>query len=370
MGKSVIGFHYSLGGNRHGITQFMEKLNGAGIPFLVKGTDDAGLCHEAHEIGKRFGVANHLIYRVSSAGQNDGIDYDVPHYTKSPRAAAEDHFRVTRPKFDQANLEKTAVWMEPINEPRAKKSADDIQYQDMEAADWLGAFMFEYAQIANAQGYKVCGPSFNSGEPEVFTRNDYALPGMVDYLRYCAEHPSQAALSVHEYIWDRWKTESWDNWYPALWGRVEAAMAAADANNIPRTFSIFMTEWGFAHYEAPRWDQAERHLTAYNEWAARWPQVKGVAAWTFQMGWGTVDNDIQSWLAPLADYAVSREFSPGAQPATPHASFANATSSSTTTGPVQTGDNDAAAAAGFGSSIPLGPIFRSVSRLSTFISFI
>ncbi|MFZ0545896.1 MAG: NBR1-Ig-like domain-containing protein, partial [Candidatus Promineifilaceae bacterium] len=157
---------------------------------------------------------------------------------------------------------------------------------------------------------------------------DYELPGMLAYLQYCADNPEKAALSVHEYTWNRWTFgESWPNWYPTLWGRVEAAIAAADKHNIPRTFAIFMTEWGFAHEDAPRWPQCEPYLTDYNEWAARWRltngqnQVKGVAAWTLQAGWGDVDDDLQSWFTHLADYVVDHEFDPGEQPARTHLLF-------------------------------------------------
>jgi hypothetical protein len=329
MAKSIIGFHYSIGGNKNGIGAFMEKLNQNGIPFLMKGTDDAGLCFEGASTGSAHGVKNHLIYRVSTAGQANNIQYDVPDYTKSPKAAAEEHFNKTAAKWPQ-ELNKSLVWMEPINEPRAKLSPGDVQFQNMHPVDWLGAFMLEYARIANGQGFKVCGPSFNSGEPEVFSTNEYELPGMIAYLQYCAANPEKAALSVHEYTWIRWSQgESWPNWYPTLWGRVEAAMAAADnaqrsvGINIPRTFQIFVTEWGFAPDNAPRWPECEPHLTAYNEWAARWPQVKGVAAWTLQSGWGDVDHDLQSWFASLADYAVNRNFSSGTQPARTHALFGN-----------------------------------------------
>lgn len=320
MAKSIIGFHYSLGGNKTGITQFMERLNAAGIPFLMKGVDDAGVCFEAQQIGARFGVANHLIYRVSTNGQKNGIEYDVPDYTKPPKAAAQEHWVKTVAKWPP-ELDKTAVWMEPINEPRAKLSPDDVQYDDMPPVAWLGWFMLEYAKIANSYGYKVCGPSFNAGEPEVFSVNDYAWPGMIAYMRYCAENPDKAGLSVHEYIWDMWQTHEWNDFYPSHWGRVEAAIAAADNDGIPRTFPIFMTEWGFALDNAPRWEQAEPFITAYNQWAARWPQVKGVASWTLQMGWGNVSDDVQTWFAPLADYAVSRDFPAGAQPARTQGAF-------------------------------------------------
>lgn len=316
MATSVIGFHYSLGGNKSGIGLFMDKLSQASIPFLFKGVDDAGLCF----IGQTKGN-NHLIYRVSTAGQNNGVSYDVPDYTKSPKAAAQEHFNKTAPKWPP-ELNRSVVWMEPINEPRAKLNPGDVQYQNMHPVNWLGYFMTEYAILANAQGFKVCGPSFNSGEPEVFTVNDYEQPGMLDYLNYCAIYPDEAALSVHEYTWNGWQYgQSWADWYPFLWGRVEAAIAAADRHNIPRLFQIFMTEWGFDPYEAPRWPECEPHLTAYNKWAARWPQVKGVAAWTLQAGWGDVDDDLQSWFVPLGEYTVNQNFAPGQQPAPTHVLF-------------------------------------------------
>jgi hypothetical protein len=284
MAKSIIGFHYSIGGNKNGIGDLMKKLNQNGIPFLMKGTDDAGLCFEGQQLGQSHNVQNHLIYRLSTAGQPpNGPEYDVPDYKKSPQAAAQEHFDKTAPKWP-VELDKKVVWMEPINEPRAKKTEDDIQFQNMHPTSWLGFFMVEYAKIANAQGFKVCGPSFNAGEPEVFASagsaavNDYELPGMLAYLQYCADHPDQAALSVHEYTWDRWsKGENWPDWYPQLWGRVEAAFAACDKNNISRTFSVFMTEWGFAHEKAPKWPECESYLTAYNEGAARWPQATLIA---------------------------------------------------------------------------------------------
>lgn len=317
MARSVIGWHYSIGGQKDGIGAFIDKLKQANIPLLLKGVDDAGLCYEA----QNKGIKQHLICRVSTAGQPDNVQYDVPDYTKSPKAAAQEHFDKTAVKWP-GELLKSVVWMEPINEPRAKLNPGDVQYGNMHPVDWLGWFMVEYAVIANGQGFKVCGPSFNSGEPEVFTVNDYEQEGMLAYLQYCAANPDKAALSVHEYTWTKWLDgESWPDWYPQLFGRVEAAIAAADRHGIPRTFSIFMTEWGFGQHDAPRWPECEPYLTDYNEWAAKWPQVKGVASWTLQSGWGGVDHDIQSWIGPLGNYAVSKDFPAGPQPAKTHPLF-------------------------------------------------
>ncbi|HSH02432.1 MAG TPA: NBR1-Ig-like domain-containing protein [Anaerolineae bacterium] len=323
MGKSIIGFHYAMGGNKQGIGEFMRRLNEKGIPFMMKGTDDAGVCKEGLDVGLKYGVVNWLIYRVSTMGQQDGHDYDAPDYTLAPAEAAQKHWEITVAKWPP-ELDKAVVWMEPINEPRAKldEEGQDKQYNNMHPTDWLGWFMLEYAKIANKQGYKVCGPAFNSGEPHVFKTNDYELPGMVAYLRYCAENREKAALAIHEYVWRRWRdNESWDDWYPSLFGRVEAAMIAADNNDIARDFYIFVTEWGFEHRSAPSWHDGEKHITAYNEWAARWPQIKGVATWTLQSGWGSVDNDVQTWIKPLIDYTINRDFDGGKQPAEPHESL-------------------------------------------------
>lgn len=319
MTRSIIGFHYSVGGNKNGIGEMMRSLNREGIPFLLKGVDDAGLCDEGSRIGQEFGVENWLIYRVSKSGQRGDVEYDVPDYAKSPPAAAREHWEKTVAKWPK-NLNKEMVWMEPINEPRAKRDLErnDVQWNDLHPTDWLGRFMLEYAKIANRAGFKVCGPSFNSGEPEVFKANDYELPGMLNYLRYCANNPTKAALAVHEYVWDRWeKRQAWSDWYPALWGRVEGAMVAAEKHGIPLDFPIFVTEWGFAHTKAPHWGEARRFLDMYNQWAAKWPQIKGVAAWTLQSGWGDVDDHVASWIRPLAGYATHTTF-PAGQQGKPH----------------------------------------------------
>ncbi len=359
MARSIIGFHYGPGGDKQGIGDFMRKLNDHGIPFLVKGADDAGICFEGQEVGKEKGVENWLIYRLSTAGQGRSYEYDVPDYLKSPLEAAQEHWEETVAKWPP-ELDKSIVWMEPINEPRAKASFEDVQWNNLHPTDWLGKFMLEYAKIANAAGYKVCGPSFNSGEPEVFSTNDYELPGMLAYMKYCAEHPDQAALSIHEYVWDSYKHgEDWQTWYPVLFGRVEAAFAAADKHQISRDFKVFVTEWGFAYRGSPRWPECEPYLTAYNEWAARWPQVKGVAAWTLQSGWGNVDKDVVSWIKPLINYTINRTFDSGQQPQATHELFSSSLPAGDSAGELITGGEvgePAAEAAGFSASIDLGAV--------------
>ncbi len=331
MARSIIGFHYGPGADdsKKGIGDFMRRLNEKGVPFFMKGADHAGICFEGQDWGEKNGVSNWLVYRTSTEGQKDGNDYDAPDYLKSPEEAAEEHWRMTLAKWPK-ELKPDVVWMEPINEPRAKPDEDKGIFNDMNVVDWLGQFMLAYAKIANnhSPSFKVCGPSFNSGEPEVFGPNEYETPGMLAYLRYCAANPDKAALSVHEYIWDHWEKEgsSWQDWYPELWGRMEAAFAAARKHNIPLDFHVFVTEWGFSFDDAPRWPQCEPYLKQYDSWAARWPQVKGAGAWSLQGGqFEDAAKDLQTWIGPLTDYILNNDFPRGSQPAKVHARFGDTT---------------------------------------------
>ena len=88
MTNSIIGFHYSIGGNKTGIGDWITSANQKGIPIGLKGVDDAGLCFEAQLSGFAYSVDNYLVYRVSTSGQDNGIEYDVPDYSISPKSAA------------------------------------------------------------------------------------------------------------------------------------------------------------------------------------------------------------------------------------------------------------------------------------------
>lgn len=321
MANSIIGFHYSSGGNKGGTGAWITNANSKGIPVGLKGTDDAGLCFEGQEKGQAYGVENHLVYRVSTAGQNNGVQYDVPDYLKSPLAAAQEHFNKTVVKWP-VELKKDVVWSEPINEPRGKASSSPI-YNNMHPVDWLGYFMFEYAKIANSQGFKVCGPSFNSGEPGddgpdgnplplIDVVKQYSRPGMLAYLQYCADNPTKAALSVHDYIWSNPPPQ-----YPQLWGRWQGAIAATDNNGIARTFPIFVTEFGFSYRDAPAMPDVAQWLDWYNAMAVRFPQLKFVASWTLQSGYDPVDDQVITWI----QYPIEKEFDRGPQPCPTHAAF-------------------------------------------------
>lgn len=320
MAKSKLGFHTGPGGKKDGLGNWERALNQAGQPFGLKAADEYGPLFEAVEIGRQHNVQNWLGFRFSEAAHRisrEVPDYDVAPWEDAPILCQEIIDKLPR-EFDKS------VWLEPINEPRDENSGSDTIYNNLNATDYLGEWCLAAAIFLNERGYKFMGPSFNAGRPgrEGLPVEDavvqYSQPGMLKFLRYCAENPDKAGLSVHDYSWSTWQEgQTVEDWYPRLWGRFEAAIAAADIHGIPRTFPIFVTEFGFAHREAPVWPEAEAYLDARNEMLARWPQVKYDAAWTLQEGWGAIDHHVNSWL----QYPAQREFDEGEQPARTHPLF-------------------------------------------------
>lgn len=318
------GFEYGPGGNKNGSGDFITRLNAAGIPVCMKGTDDAGLCYEAQNNGHPDST---LIYRVSTKGQNDGNDYDVPFYHLPPDEAEELHFNMTVAKWPPELL-PSRVWMEPINEPRAKPDPDKPNYNNMHPCDWLGEFMTGYAIRANAAGFKVCGPGFNAGEPGddgggmIDAVNQYSHPGMLRWLAYCAENPTKAALSIHEYTQD---LLSYANSFPHKLGRFQAAIAAADNAGIARTFPIFITEWGWTLNTVPTWENAVATIQAYSQLSAQFPQLRAAAIWSLRDGFKNISNLLSAYISdngnPFANWVIDNQYPDETQPQATAAEF-------------------------------------------------
>lgn len=314
MSKFAIGFHYFIGGNKNGSGQFIEKLNAAGIPVMIKGASDAGLCFEAQETGKKYGVENLLVWRATS-GREDRADYWL-----APSEAAAKKWSEIKGLWPP-ELDPARVWWEAINEPRKEDAPDEVQptWGNMHTTAWLGLFLVELARLMNAAGYKICGPSFSSGEPEP---EDWQLAGMGSWLRYCADHPEQAAVTAHEYNYGN--VPFLDN-YPWHYGRFESVIAAADRLGIPRTFKIFLTEMGWQERNVPSFETAVPVLTQYARLAAKFPQLAGLALWTLGAGWGDISNQLAAWIGnqgnPLASWVINNQYPELTQPQATAAEF-------------------------------------------------
>lgn len=291
---SVFGFHAGPGGNLTGIGDHWRTLDAAGIPVFFKSVDNYGPCFELANIAKASGVNHTIVYRVSTQGQNNGIDYDVPDYALSPVAAAGKHWTNTKAKLPP-EFDKQRVWVEPINEV------------DRNRADWLGQFAVEIAKLANAQGYKVTLFGWSSGEPEPA---DWSKPGMLAYLRYCAVNPGKAAVSLHEYSYNAANIK---DGYPHKIGRFTQLLQTCNANNISYP-EIHVTEWGWEYQNAPEVAQAMNDIAWAHSVYKPYPNVRGAAIWYLGSGWANIANKAQKLIAPVTQFTLANP--PAEQPPT------------------------------------------------------
>lgn len=282
-----IGFHSGPGGNHNGIGDYFRALDGAGIPIFLKSVDHYGTCHELVGLMRQSGVDHTIIYRLSTSGQNDGNSYDVPNYNLNPIDAAIAHWSITKAKLPP-EFDKERVWVEPINEV------------DRNRSDWLGRFAAALAQRANAEGYKVTLFGFSAGEPEP---TDWETDGMLTYLDYCAAHPNAAAISLHEYSYNKANIR---DGYPHKLGRFTQLLAAADRHNIAPPI-IHITEWGWEYRDAPDVAQALADMRWAQSIYAPYPTVNGAATWYLGGGsnWNSLCDKIQPLIAPVRDLALA-----------------------------------------------------------------
>lgn len=288
-----IGFHTGPAGNRNGINKggFMERLDQARIPFVIKSVDDYGPCFEAAEYVMRSGVPHVIVFRMTAAGQNDGFMYDVPLYNEypdDPHTAAALHWQHTLntlpPEFN-----KQHVWLELINEVDRKRS------------DWLGYFAVDCANFALRDGYKIALFGWSSGEPEP---EDWALPGMLAYLRLCAQYPEQISISLHEYSYVK---EDIRDGFPYKLGRFKQLFAVCDQHGLRRP-TVHITEWGWEYDHVPAPDQAMKDIRWANELYAPYPEVKGAAIWYLGDWVGRIYDQAQRLIVPVTEMALHETY--------------------------------------------------------------
>ncbi|HSH03621.1 MAG TPA: NBR1-Ig-like domain-containing protein [Anaerolineae bacterium] len=293
--RNKIGFHTGPAGNRLGINTadwggWMKSLDDAGIPFFIKSVDDYGPIHEAVQYIKQSGHDHTAVYRLSTAGQNDNLSYDIPEYNQSPAAAAAIHWTRTLAKLPP-EFDKEHVWVEPINEV------------DRNLSDWLGQFAVHIADLAQNDGYKVTLFGWSSGEPEM---TDWETPGMLDYLRLCAARPNQAAIALHEYSYDR---NNLQDGYPFKLGRFKLLFDICDKHNILRP-TIHITEWGWEYQDIPNATDALAAIKWANQLYGPYPEIKGAGIWYLGGGsqWGNIADQTQKLIRPLTELTLTTEF--------------------------------------------------------------
>jgi lysozyme len=287
-GYQKIGFHVAVGGNRSGIGQYYAALDGAGIPINLMSADDYGACQEVVNFAITSGVPHVVAYRVTTHGQRDGFDYDVPQYQLEPDAAARIQWQAIIAKLPP-EFDKERVWLIVLNEI------------DKNRADWLGDFASEVGRLAIEQDYKAALFGFATGEPDY---DDWETPGMRGFLDLCAKHPDRLAIALHEYSLT---IDDIMEGYPYLIGRVHSHLFdACDNMGIARP-TVLITEWGWESERVPDVPPAMEDIeTVANDYVL-FPQILGAHIWYLGPGFGGIANQAQRLIAPVAEFSTVYE---------------------------------------------------------------
>ncbi|WP_420642353.1 hypothetical protein [Candidatus Leptofilum sp.] len=297
LASSVGGMSTTVGQGRNrrnfGIGDYVRQLDEAGIPAAVACNDgNGGIMDAINLILKGSKVPHVLGYRIVKPDEKPVEHYSVPDYLREPKEAAQRHYRLLKPVIERkVDLPKYRehLWWFPVNEIRAKRAVDEKtgqkepQFNDMNAWDWMGEFCYEFALLANHDGYKVSMPQANSGEPKIKELDGVEIdawkqPGMQKFLKLCAERPEQVCVGLHEYSWEVSDDGGIMAGYPTKVGRFQYLFRACDEMGIARPNVIF-GEWGWKHDTVPPPEVAIPHIRQVAEIYARHPQILGAFIW-------------------------------------------------------------------------------------------
>jgi murein DD-endopeptidase MepM/ murein hydrolase activator NlpD len=279
-----IGFLTSgAGGNPSGIGQYANALNAANIPAVIFCNDGMVGISDALATG-----GDHvLLYRIVKDGTEQ---WSVPDYNLLPKEAAAKHWNKLKPQFHPDFVaNKGKAWLQPINEINKDKS------------EWLGNFAVEFATIANWEGYKVAMFAWSSGEPEP---EHWRLPGMVNYLKYCAAHKEMAAVALHEYDYGQ---AGMSNVYPWHIGRFQELYKACDEMGIKRPY-VLISEFGWSYDSIPAISRCLEDVAFAAELYAKYPDVLGAVIWYLGPGFNNIANAAQQLITHITDFTLNTTF--------------------------------------------------------------
>lgn len=289
MSKLKFGFHTSSSG--HGVDQlFYQALDQAGIPFFAKGTDS--LPYDAQTIAAASTVPHTVVYRTTLDNINDpyGRDPNVPDYSKSPTAAATEHWAWHKRQAVRARVDPNTTWLETINEV------------DKNHAEWLAEFAIATAQLTMADGYKWLAFGWSTGEPEVA---HWEGPKMQEFLSLVAANPDKLGIALHEYSLDVTNIE---NAIGYLIGRFQLLL------DINPNVNIYITEWGWEYASVPTVAQAMQDYMTIGALYAQYPQIKGAATWALNGGWGNIGATVVQYIFPLLELTLNTDFGDPEEP--------------------------------------------------------
>lgn len=282
-----------VGGNYTGFGEYVAACKAAGVPCIVQAVDNAGPAQAVQALGRGMDV---IVFRMTS---KDGITLDRLPYSGDPVAFA--HMRMdTIARYWPPELDRRKVWTVTVNEP--SKEPGDIE--------WLAAFTLECGKIAIQTNTRHLACGWSMGTPEV---DFWELPGTLDYLRLCSQHPDILGVSLHEYSGDDDITDN----APYFIGRFEFLHDVCDDYNIPYP-PIVIGEFGWREASLrPSPGTFRQQL----EWAqalyAPHDNILGAGIWTLGFWHGTVAADLAGHMPELAQMAAEYNYTPPEPPIDP-----------------------------------------------------
>jgi len=293
MSYNKIGFLAGVGGNPTGIGEYVRRLDAAGKPAVVLSNDGTTGLSDLFALGEWR--APHVAgFRVVRDGSEA---WSVPEYHLSPHEAAVWHWTKIRPHIPREGVaNRHRVWIFPINEV------------DKTKADWLGRFSVELAQIANGEGFKVAMFAWASGEPEP---DAWHTAGMLEYLRYCAAHPDQAAINLHEYSYE---VDDIRALHPYRIGRFQFLHDVCDMYGIARP-KIIVGEWGWTLDNVPPVESAMQDIAWAAQLYAPHANILGAGIWYLgPYNKTNIADKAQRLIAPVTEYSLTAVFDPPIPP--------------------------------------------------------
>jgi hypothetical protein len=282
-----------------GVGDLMRGLDNAGIPFTIKSAANGGYAAEGALYARNSGVAHQIIYRDPNPL---GADNDEPAYELSPVEAAGEHWaRLKQAIPPEVGMNRDLIWIEPVNE------IDTHTY-----VAWLGEFCYEYALIANDDGYKVLLAGFNAGQPEP---EDWELY-FYAFLELCSERPDRVGVSLHEGKLGDFELPP-EDYSPWLVGRYKFLNEACDTMGFNRP-TIFISEWAWAYNDMPDVEMAMSDVAWLAEDIAQFPNVKGICLWNLDRDpkWAGLPGKLTNLIHPILEYTLAVRF-PDPEPPPP-----------------------------------------------------
>lgn len=278
-------FHCGPTGNHNGLGSYLDRLASKGIPFSLMSGDSYGQCHEAVQIADRYGLSSFTVaYRVVARPH---YNFDVPgrNYTQDPQEAADEYWSqlkaVLPPEFDKR------VWLVIFNEI------------DKNRLEYTADVCLRIASKGLSEGYRLSFLGMNSGEPEP---EQWLMPKSAQLIRKCTENPETLSIALHEYSYSK----DIKHLSPWLIGRMFALKDACNALSVDfSSLTILVTEFGWGRDQGTFPDSISRAVedlkTVDRDIYKNYPNIRLVATWCLNDGWGDLDELVQQMIAPLCD---------------------------------------------------------------------